>query len=100
MVMALPPIAAGIVCLPLCAVGENGVSSDKQTIALNAHSVGQVSDWRGGIAAVWVVEFYKRVELVFRVDIAGAALEDLIRCGSLMRVDGGGPSQIGLLRLL
>ena len=40
MVMALPSMAAGIVGLPFCAVGEYGVSSDKQTIALNAHSVG------------------------------------------------------------
>lgn len=100
MVMALPSMAAGIVGLPFCAVGEYGVSSDKQTIALNAHSVGQVSDWRGGVAAVWMVEFYERVELVFRIDIAGAAPEDLIRRGSLMGVDGGGPSQIGVFRLL
>lgn len=95
--MALPPVTPSIVSPPLGTIREDGVGSDEQAIALDAYIVGKVSDGRSGGQTVWMVELDERVEAVFRVDIVGTALEDLVGRRGLMGMYGSGPRQVRLL---
>jgi hypothetical protein len=99
LVVPRPAQAPGVVCLAPRIVGEDGVGSHEQAVALQAHGVWQVGCWRRGIGAVGVVQLDEGVEAVFRVGLAAFAAEDLVRRRSAVGRHGVGPAQIGLVAM-
>lgn len=67
LMMACPAVTPEVVSGAFGGVREEGVGSDKQTITLEAHVSRQLKHGGRGVALVWVVQFYERVEALFGV---------------------------------
>jgi hypothetical protein len=76
------------------------MSSNDETVSLEAFSMRNMGYRRRGMAAVWVVQLCESIEAVFRVGITVAYGENLIRRGSAVRRHRDGPREVCLVAIM
>jgi hypothetical protein len=91
-----PSRAPQVVCSPFGIIRQYRVGSDEQAVSLDADRGRKMGYWRRRMVAVGVVQLCECVEAVFRVDLAAAASEYLVRCRRLVGVQRVRPGEIWL----
>lgn len=91
---ACPACTPEVVCSAFGVIGQDAMGADDEAVPLEAHSMGDMGYGRRGVAAVGVVQLCESIEAVFRVDVATAEREDLVRRGSQVGVDRIWPREV------